>query len=87
MISRFPSDQPRDRCRSCKKPIMWAVTEKGHRIPIDPEPCTDGNILLRARGHFVPPLAIVRFAIPVEETARFKSHFATCPQSSSWRKR
>lgn len=27
-----------DKCRSCGKPIEWATTPKGHRVPLDPEP-------------------------------------------------
>jgi hypothetical protein len=78
--------KPHDHCRSCKKPIVWAETEKGRRIPIDPEPVNDGNITLHERERFLPPLAIVRFSIPTGEGIRFKSHFVTCPQASKWRK-
>lgn len=86
MNSHFPSKPIRDRCRSCKRPIIWAETEKGRRMPIDPEPCSDGNITLQDRGRFHPPLAIVRFAIPTGSDAKFKSHFVTCPEASKWRK-
>ena len=87
MTAHFASNQARDRCKSCRKPIVWAETEKGRRIPLDPDPVSDGNIILQQRGKFKPPLAIVRLSIPTDETNRFKSHFATCPQASRWRKK
>lgn len=34
------------KCRSCKQPIRWAITEKNaRRIPLDLEPADDGNIV------------------------------------------
>jgi hypothetical protein len=65
---------------------MWAVTEKGRRIPINPEPVNDGNITLQLRGSFMPPLAIVRFHTIVDGL-RFKSHFATCKNALKHRKK
>lgn len=86
MNSHFPSNPTHDRCRSCRKPILWAETEKGRRIPIDPDPVSDGNVVLQRRDGFRPPLAIVRFVIPTGDGPRFKSHFATCPEASKFRK-
>ena len=86
MTSHFPSNPHRDRCRSCKAPIMWAITEKNRRIPLDPQPCADGNILLQFRGNFLLPLATVHFAVQLDNPQRFKSHFATCPNSKQWRR-
>jgi hypothetical protein len=65
---------------------MWAETEKGRRMPIDPQPANDGNITLQHRGNFMPPLAVVHFSVPTGENVRFKSHFVTCPQASKFRK-
>ena len=64
MNSHFPSNPVHDRCRSCRRPILWAETEKGRRIPIDPQPVTDGNIVLHERPLHQAPLAIVRLSIP-----------------------
>jgi hypothetical protein len=77
-----------ERCRSCRKPIQWAVTEKGRRMPIDVEPAADGNIVLQVRGRFMPPLAIVRGAVLIDDNneKRYKSHFATCPNAAQHRK-
>ena len=86
MNSHFPSNPVHDRCRSCRRPILWAETEKGRRIPIDPQPVTDGNIVLHERHLHQAQLAIVRLSIPTGTDIRYKSHFATCPQASKFRK-
>lgn len=41
-------------CRSCGASVMWVLTKRGKRAPLNP----DGT-----------------------------SHFATCPQAASWRKK
>jgi hypothetical protein len=83
-----------NRCRSCKKPIIWAITEKNKRIPIDPKPAANGNIALVDRGNFLLPLAhyksagliaAMRAAEPT--TPLFLSHFATCPDAARFRKK
>jgi hypothetical protein len=70
-----------DRCRSCDAPIVWALTEKGARMPLDAEPTPAGSLVLVdgiARrpqiGEDVPYLQYV-------------SHFATCPNADRHRKR
>lgn len=77
----------RSTCRSCKAPIVWAVTEKtGKAIPVDAEATPDGNIVLTAGAG--SPVAHVLTADdgPVDPEARFRSHFATCPNASTHRK-
>ncbi len=38
-------------CRSCKAPIVWARTEHGRSIPVDPIARPDGNLeLIRTSG-------------------------------------
>lgn len=81
-----------DECRSCHAPIRWAVTQKGRRMPLDPEPTPDGNLVLapavEARraptvvaltAHNDPPLD--------PNTPRYTSHFATCPDAPRHRRR
>ena len=64
-------------CRSCHKPILWAKTNRGSRIPLDPIPVKGGNV------NFVGDLAIVGKPDPDNEL--FVSHFVTCPQANDWR--
>lgn len=75
---------PLQRCRSCGAAIIWARTQKGKAIPVDPEavnPPATGNILLVANNGTLmakvgPPAPGLR-----------KAHFVTCPSADRWRKR
>jgi hypothetical protein len=76
-------------CRSCGAPIIWTVTEKGNRMPIDAEPSSDG----RFRKERVLPngdklVHFVKDSELVENTARlYASHFQSCPDSKDWKKK
>lgn len=76
-------------CGSCHAPIIWAVTDRDRKMPVDAAPVDDGDIHLTDRTHLgLEPLAVV---LPVAK--RFgkrelrMSHFATCPQARAWRRR
>lgn len=61
------------RCRSCDQPVEWAQFTSGKRMPFD------------------PPIIVTRTVEGeriVEEVDSLvtKSHFATCPDSKTWRK-
>lgn len=77
-------------CATCGAAIRWVVTEHGKRMPIDVSPVNDGNIVLRERlGQ--TPIAVVLTggmfgAIEQPKGARYKSHFATCPQAAQHRR-
>lgn len=69
-------------CRSCKARMFWGTSAAGKSMPIDAEPVADGNIFERD-GVFVA----VSLLEPVPEgVPRWKSHFATCPNSAKHRK-
>lgn len=36
-------------CRDCREPILWAVTEGGKNVPLDPVKTAGGDVLLA--GH------------------------------------
>lgn len=76
-----------DRCRSCNARILWALTTKGRRMPIDPEPVQGGNIELEDRGRMFPPLATFPVKVDNMTTKRYTSHFATCPNANAHRKK
>lgn len=71
-------------CRSCGAEIVWAVTEKGKRAPLDAAPVDGGTFSLEPGTD--SPRAVF---VPVEARSGplFVSHYATCPQASNWRKR
>lgn len=90
-------------CRSCNAPIRWAVSEaSGKRIPLDPEPSEDGNIVETGRTH-PTGVAMVRYLKKSQQPAmanllalatggpelpapRYVTHFATCPNAEQHRK-
>ncbi len=77
-----------DACKSCRAPIVWAVTAKnGKAIPIDPVPTYDGNIRLENRDEQrQPPIAhVVGAQQELVRTPRYTSHFATCPDAAKFR--
>lgn len=73
------------RCRSCQAPLLWAQTEKGRRIPLDPDPYAGedprGLYVLRAGGLAV---AVTPDAFPGEPL--YRSHFSTCPEAKEHRR-
>lgn len=79
-----------DVCSSeaCGAAITWAVTDAGKRIPIDPEPVPNGNLILTElapgqdlrvrylrKGEDIPALA-----------PRYQAHFVTCPEANRFRR-
>jgi hypothetical protein len=76
-------------CKSCKRPIVWAVSEKTQKkLPLDPEPVLGGNLHMVGEQPqpYGRPAPLVRAVEPDELVHRFVSHFATCPQADQWRK-
>lgn len=71
-------------CRSCRAEIWWARTESGKRIPLDPEPVPDGNVVVVQDS---PPVVRVLAAadLPLHIVPTYKSHFATCPHADTHR--
>lgn len=74
-------------CRSCGKSIEWGVTEKGKKMPLDPEviphdEASEGDYLLTEGGK----LYRVTKARSLPNVKGRVSHFATCPQAGEWRK-
>jgi hypothetical protein len=71
------------RCRACPATIRWETTVKGRPIPLDVDPCIDGNIELH-ECVAADSSGIVMRAVVIDVTEppsgfRYKSHFATCP--------
>jgi hypothetical protein len=84
-------------CRRCKAPIVWARTEHGRTMPLDPEPVVGGNIAVTGalgvnlerlvRDELVAvvvPRAVLESLEP--ETELYRSHFASCPYASEFRR-
>lgn len=70
------------KCKWCPCEILWAVTDKGHRIPLDPAPSDRGNLALEFRPGAVPIATVVdpsKVSGPL-----WIAHMATCP---GWQKK
>jgi len=79
--------QPRplpDNCRSCAAPIYWAITTDGKRMPVDAEPVLGGNIdldfNLPISAHVVPKGS-------QHKASLYTSHFVTCPNATTHRRK
>ncbi len=75
-------------CRSCNAQVLWALTERGGPIPINPEPDANGNVVLvQPVDPRYPPTARVLRKGEQAPMPRFTSHFSDCEQASMWRKK
>lgn len=75
-------------CRSCKAEVRWVLTEGGKKMPLDPLPTPEGNVLVAMVGG--EEIATVlgpadRAAAQIAGTPLHISHFVTCPQAAEWR--
>lgn len=96
-----PSTGPGQACRSCRARVIWAITESGRPMPVDPAP-VDAALLPEARnGNLVlwyqvdgygRPIGQQRVCIATTEqradaaTPLWRSHFATCPSAAEHRR-
>lgn len=75
-------------CASCDREIRWVVTERGKRMPLDAEPVPDGNVELRVLDGQETAIVHAAGQRPLTAVGPFYvSHFSTCPDAGSWRKR
>lgn len=80
------------KCRSCGAEIIWAITTRGKRIPLNAEPTMKGNMVIvddviaLEHGMSTPPLA--RAVSPMLEPGqvRYLPHHAVCPEANRWRR-
>ena len=70
-------------CTSCGAPIVWCLTPKGKRMPVDAAPVPDGKMLVTRtlRGTHE-----VETSLPDGESPRWNAHFATCPHAQGWKR-
>jgi len=63
----------------CGAPVLWAVTPRGNRIPLDVELVPGGNLELRSG---------IAFRIRAEASVHaYRCHFASCPRADQPRRR
>lgn len=65
-------------CGSCQASVIWTVTDRGKRMPVDAQPSKDGSIALTAEGLGVRARVVeVKFRFGRKDL--HTSHFASCP--------
>jgi hypothetical protein len=76
------------RCRACRRQVFWAVTTKGGRMPLDPDPHEHGNVAAYRTGTGGWRCRVLRAdEDPAGFERRYMPHFATChalPSSAKW---
>lgn len=81
----FDELEANGKCRSCGAPIRWVKTQASANMPLNLEPCEDGNIVIASNGEAIvvgTKPAYLRRPLP-----RYKSHFATCPNAAEHRRK
>lgn len=76
-------------CSSCGAPIIWARTEKGRRMPLDPGAREDGNVArlgAQVGGDLLVEVLPAGHTATSGDPLRFVTHFVTCPHADQWRK-
>lgn len=73
-------------CGSCNAPIIWATTQALKLMPVDAEPVAGGTIAIDQRDGRTY-CRVVDSKHLFGRTDLHKSHFATCPDAGSWRKK
>jgi hypothetical protein len=64
-------------CRRCGRPIGWVLTDKNRRMPIDPEPDDDGNVICHYEAGVLRATVLSK-GNPRPAGVAFMPHFATC---------
>lgn len=72
-------------CRSCGAPILWRETHAGKRMSIDPEPHPDGNVVIE--GEIAEVLKAEHLARLGGDVLRYRSHFVTCANAATHRRK
>jgi hypothetical protein len=73
-------------CRSCGASIIWTLTPAGKRFPVDAEPDREsGTIFVRA-GYMRRLDGDELEEARARDAPLYVAHWATCPQSRSWRR-
>jgi hypothetical protein len=69
--------------------IVWAKTEHGKSIPVNPEPAENGNLILVSDRGVERTGEVSRYGRPVTALVRpngtHVAHWVTCPDANKWR--
>ena len=71
----------------CRAEIVWAVTTGAKRMPVDINPSSKGNIVLRDTGGPAPLAVVLAADKAFGRTDLRTTHFVTCPAAPAFRRR
>jgi hypothetical protein len=74
------------RCQSCAARIVWAVTERGKRMPVDADPHPAGNVRLIPTADGGATAHVLQKHEAAGGAPLHRSHFTSCPNASDWRR-
>lgn len=69
-VRRYSADGSRLSCKACGEPIIWVITKRGRKIPLEIQASEDGDYIL-SRG-------VAFFAPTSTRWVRYKTHLETC---------
>ena len=72
-------------CKSCGRPIFFALTAKGRRMPLDADPVAGGNVLVTQDGEDLRAAVVDSASQPVTRPL-YRSHFVSCPNAARHRR-
>ena len=71
------------RCASCGAEIVWVLTDRDKRMPVDADPAPEGTYAVRRVGE-VLRISVVSAKLAFGRRDLHRSHFVGCPQSRRW---
>lgn len=78
---------PAEPCPDCRQSIVWALTSKNKRMPVDAAPVADGNIHLELDGDTVKTTVLGKAKADLARdtgTVLHQHHRLTCAQAAKW---
>lgn len=80
-------DEDLDTCTACSARIRWVITIGDRRMPLDPQPHEDGNVVpVVVDGGQRRARVLTGAELPAQVPA-YRSHFVTCPNAAEFRRR
>lgn len=75
-------------CSSCHRTVWWVkVLPNKKRMPLDPHPVDDGNVVIVERAPDVVARVLTKEEPRFDDVSRYVSHFSTCPNAAEHRKK
>lgn len=74
------------KCRGCGAEMKMMPTASGKKIPLNPEPDPDGNLVIFAGKAHYASAEQQRAAREGKNVTLYSTHFSNCPKANDFRK-